>query len=283
MTYLLVGLIVLGVVGYFGLPHIFTALGMHPHYELPEDLNVLGGRALVISTSHDTLGDTGKKTGVYASEMTAPYYAFLDSGMEVTVASVQGGEIPIDPGSFTWFLISDADKRFQKDETFQKAVKSSVSVTDLNGADFDIVFLTGGWGAAYDMGTSPEVGRVVTEAWNANNVVGGVCHGPLGLLLATDESGEPLPKGRKLTAVSDRQVAQLGIADTPQHPERDLRAAGAEYESSTAFYDLFANHVVRDGRLVTGQNQNGGTETAVIMMRAFEETKKGKDAGSEDN
>jgi putative intracellular protease/amidase len=88
----------------------------------------------------------------------------------------------------------------------------------------------------------------------------------LGLLLAKDEAGKPLVKGRRLTAVTDKQVEELGIAITPQHPERELRSAGAAFESNTAFRDLFANHVVVDGRLVTGQNQNAGSETAQKMM-----------------
>ena len=94
----------------------------------------------------------------------------------------------------------------------------------------------------------------------------GVCHGPLGLLLAKDEKGAPLVKGRRLTGVTDKQVKELGITITPQHPERELRAAGALFESQTAFRDMFANHSVVDGRLVTGQNQNAGAEVANKMM-----------------
>ena len=112
----------------------------------------------------------------------------------------------------------------------------------------------------------------ISEAWAARKVVGGVCHGPLGLLLAKDETGEPLVKGRRLTAVTDKQVEQLGITMTPQHPERELRAAGALFESETALQDMFANHVVVDGRLVTGQNQNACSETIlqrITIGRAF--------------
>ncbi len=120
---------------------------------------------------------------------------------------------------------------------------------------------------AYDLGTSEVLGQKITEAWKAGKVVGGVCHGPLGLLLARDETGAPLVKGRHLTAVTDKQVRELGITMTPMHPERELRAAGALYESASAFRDIFANHVVVDGRLVTGQNQNAGTEAAEAMIR----------------
>ena len=98
-------------------------------------------------------------------------------------------------------------------------------------------------------------------------MIGGVCHGPLGLLLAKDVTGAPLVQGKHLTAVTDRQVKQLGITQTPQHPERELRAAGALFESRSALLDPFANHTPVDGRLVTGQNQNAGVETAQTMLR----------------
>lgn len=258
-------LIVLSIAGWLALPLVLRALGLHPHdsgpfYQLP------GGKALIVTTSHDQLGDEGKKTGVFGSELTDPYYAFLDGGMSVDVVSIQGGQIPIDPSSFLWFLKAPSDKRYQEDPDLQAKVKTSRRVTDIDFTEYDIVFLSGGWGAAYDLGTSEVLGRKITEAWAAGKVIGGVCHGPLGLLLAKDEAGEPLVKGRRLTAVTDKQVEELGIAITPQHPERELRSAGAAFESNTAFRDLFANHVVVDGRLVTGQNQNAGSATAQKMM-----------------
>jgi putative intracellular protease/amidase len=136
----------------------------------------------------------------------------------------------------------------------------------LDGSDYDIVFLSGGWGAAYDLGQSAELGELITQA-NANDaVIGGVCHGPLGLLQATDTDGNPLVQGRALTAVTDTQIKQFGIEFTPLHPETELGKAGALYESETAFRDMFAAHVVVDGNLVTGQNQNSGAETAHRMM-----------------
>jgi putative intracellular protease/amidase len=258
--------VVLGIAGWLGLPVLFKALGVHPHYTGPV-YQLSGGRALIVTTSQDELGDGGKETGVFGSELTVPYYAFLDGGMSVDVASIRGGQIPIDPSSFLWFLETPSDKRYQEDPEFKAKVKSSRKIDSVDFTQYDIIFLSGGWGAAYDLGTSETLGRKVSEAWAAGKVVGGVCHGPLGLLLAKDETGEPLVKGRRLTAVTDKQVEQLGITMTPQHPERELRAAGALFESETALQDMFANHVVVAGRLVTGQNQNAGSETAQKMMR----------------
>jgi putative intracellular protease/amidase len=267
MSILAIVVLVIGLYAWLGLPATLRALGLHPHYGGPS-YTLPGGRALIVTTSHATLGDTGKATGVFGSEMTAPYYAFLDAGMEVDVASIGGGEIPIEPDSFRWFLAAPSDRRYLKDAAFRAKVANSLKIDAVDFTRYDVVFLAGGWGAAYDLGTSPVLGRKITEAWAAGRVVGGVCHGPLGLLLAKDTSGAPLVAGKRLTAVTDRQVAQLGIEATPQHPERELRAAGALFESASAFRDVFANHTVVEGRLVTGQNQNAGTETAQKMLQA---------------
>ena len=255
----------LGLFFWLGLPVMLRAFGLHPTYRGPVH-TLPGGRALVITTSHATLGSSGKATGVFGSEMTAPYYAFLDAGMQVDVASVLGGEIPIEPDSFRWFLAAPSDKRYLRDPVFQAKAKASIKIDGIDFTGYDIVFMAGGWGAAYDLGTSVVLGEKITQAWAAGKVVGGVCHGPLGLLLATDTSGLPLVKGRRLTAVTDRQVRQLGITLTPQHPERELRAAGALFESASALLEPFADLTVVDGHLVTGQNQNAGVETAQKML-----------------
>jgi len=266
---LLVGIVVVvvGLSVWLGLPAALSAAGLHPRYPGPK-YKLPGGKALIITTSHDRLGDNGKPTGVFASEMTAPYYEFLDGGMTVDVASIRGGEIPIDPLSFKWYIKSPYDDRYLKDPEFQQKVRASLMIDDIDFAVYDIIYLAGGWGAAYDLGTSEVLGQKITRAYAAGRIIGGVCHGPLGLLLAKDENGAPLVQGRRLTAVTDKQVRELGIEITPRHPERELRAAGALFESGTAFRDMFANHVVVDGRLVTGQNQNAGAQVANDMMKA---------------
>ena len=266
-----VGLAVVVVVAisvWLGLPRLLVGLGLHPHYEIPA-MDLDGRRALVITTSHATLGDTGKPTGVWASEMTVPYYAFADAGMAVDIASIQGGAIPIEPQSLRWPVASPADRRFLGDAEARAEVERSLAIDDVDASSYDIVFLAGGWGAAYDFGQSAALGGKVSEAYASGAIVGGVCHGPLGLLKAMAPTGEPLVQGRRIAAVTDKQIEELGITFTPMHPERDLRAAGARFEAEHAFRDLFASHVVVDGRLVTGQNQNSGAETAHRMMEAL--------------
>lgn len=242
-------------------------LGMHPEDEVAPDphLDLRGRRALVVCTNHGVL-DIGKATGVYASEMTVPYYAFLDAGMAVDLASPRGGTIPVDPLSLKPVLRSPADDRFLADATLRAKVGDSLAVGDLAMEDYDIVFLAGGWGAAFDFGFSEALAAKVTEANAAGKVIGGVCHGPLGLRNATAVDGRPLVEGRRVTGVTDKQVHELGIDSTPHHPETELRHMGARFESSHRFRDPFANHWVVDGNLVTGQNQNAGPMVAREMM-----------------
>lgn len=263
---ILLVLVAMGVLIRTGLPAALKGLGLHREYVgqrylLPE------GKALIITTSHDSLGDDGDKTGVFGSELTAPYYEFQDGRMSVDVASIKGGKVPIDPMSFKWFIKSEYDERFFSDPAFQSKVKNSLLIDDIDFTKYDIIYLAGGWGAAYDLGYSKVLGRKISEAYAADKVIGGVCHGLLGLLIARDENGQPLVRGRRITAVTDKQVEELGISITPQHPERELRTAGAKFESATAFRDMFANHVVVDGHIVSGQNQNAGPEVANVMMK----------------
>jgi putative intracellular protease/amidase len=245
-------------------------IGLHP--DDPDDtrFDLTGHRALVVATNHAVL-DVGKPTGVFASELTVPYYAFLDAGMGVDVASPAGGVIPVDPQSLKPVIRTEADDRFLGDDRLREQVTDSLAIGDLDMADYDLVYLAGGWGAAFDLGVSDDVGAKVTEANELGRVIGGVCHGLLGLLKATGTDGEPLVKGRHVTAVTDKQVRELGIEITPQHPEAELRRVGATFESSTRFRDPFANHWVVDGNLVTGQNQNAAPMVAREMMRMVAE------------
>ena len=241
-------------------------IGMHPEDLDAMEFRLTGKRAVVIATNTAVM-DIGKPTGVFASEMTVPYYAFLDAGMEVDVASPLGGVIPVDPQSLKPVFRSGDDDRFLADDHFRNQATNSLAIGQVDMAEYDVVFLSGGWGAAFDFGFSDDLAAKITEANAQGKIIGGVCHGPLGLLNAKDAAGEPLVKGRRISAVTDKQVRELGIQSTPHHPERELRRAGAVFQSSTRFRDPFANHWVVDGNLVTGQNQNAGPMVAREMMQ----------------
>jgi arylsulfatase A-like enzyme/putative intracellular protease/amidase len=248
------------------LRRVVRVIGMHPELDDAEHFHLPRRKALVVGTNHGVL-DVGKSTGVFASELTVPYYAFLDAGMEVDVASPRGGTIPIDPMSLKPVIRSAADDRFLADDELRRKVRDSLPVGDVPIDDYDLIYLAGGWGAAFDFATSDELGEAVTAAAAANLVIGGICHGPLGLVNALAPNGSPLVEGRKISAVTDKQVRELGIGLTPFHPETELRKRGADFESEHRFRDPFANHWVVDGNLVTGQNQNAGPMVAQEMLR----------------
>lgn len=242
-------------------------LGVHPEPREPAGLELHGRRALCIATNHGAL-DVGVPTGVFASELSVPYFAFRDAGMRVDVASCRGGLVPVEPMSLKPALRTRDDDRLLGDRELRAQLVDSLCVRELDFERYDLVFLAGGWGAAFDLGQSEVLGERMSAAWAAGRVLGGICHGPLGLLRARRADGELLVKGRRLTAVTDRQVRQLGVAITPLHPESALRAAGALFECTHhALLDFLANHVTADGDLVTGQNQNAGPWVARSMMR----------------
>ena len=270
-----VGGIVLGLgLLVLALPTILHKAGLHPEYDGEAVQLPAGKRALIIATNQAVLSapgeTTGDATGVMASEMTHPYYRFLDAGMQVDLASVKGGKIPVDPQTLNRILKTPEDDRFLADPAFLAKVENSMRIDDVDFTQYDIIFMSGGWGAAYDLGYSPVLAEKVSEAYYASNepVIGGVCHGVLGLINAKDRDGKPLIAGRRMTGVTDKQIKELGIEITPQHPETELRKAGVVFESNTRFIDFLATLVVVDDeeRFVTGQNQNSGRETAHKML-----------------
>lgn len=245
---------------------------IHPDYS-GKAFNLSTAKALIITTSVDTMGSSGQKTGVFASEMTAPYYEFAGAGMDVDIASIQGGQVPIDPLSFLPQIVSKYDQQYLRDKVFLGKTANSLKIDDVDFTQYDVIFLAGGWGAAYDLGYSEVLGQKITAAYQAGIPLGAVCHGSLGFLKAKDASGKSLVQGRRITGVTDKQVKELGIEITPQHPESELKKAGAIFESVTTTQDFFANYVVADGLVVTGQNQNAGAEVAHRLMELVEKKK----------
>ena len=260
------------------LPTLVHKAGLHPEYSGPT-ADLPGKRALIITTSHGVLarvGETeGDPTGVAASEMTPPYYTFLDGGMDVDLASIKGGEIPIDPMTINRVVKTAEDERFLNDSIAMSKAKYSIPIADVDITAYDIVFISGGWGASYDLAQSPVLGEMVSDAYYGakDAIIGGVCHGVLGLVNALATDGSLLVAGRRMTGVTDKQIKELGIEVTPKHPETELRKVGAIFESQSAFRDVFATHVAVDDerRFVTGQNQNSGLETAHVMMQVYAE------------
>ena len=270
------GTAVVAVIAIFviALPTIVHKLGLHPEYTGETHQLPAGTRALIVTTSHGVLNapgeTTGKATGIALSELTHPYYSYLDAGMQIDVASIKGGQIPVDPSGLGRAMISPEDKRYLNDPTLLAKVENSLLIDDVDFTQYDAIFLVGGWGAAYDLGYSEVLANKLGEAYYGTKqaLIGSVCHGALGLINIKDRDGNKLIAGRAMTGVTDKQVKELNIEITPMHPETELRKAGAIFESQTAFRDVFATHVAIDAeqRFITGQNQNSGMEAAQKMI-----------------
>jgi putative intracellular protease/amidase len=152
--------------------------------------------------------------------------------------------------------------------------KFSANCWYIDPTKYDVYYRAGGWGAAFDLAQSDQLADLITEA-NANGkILSSVCHGALGLVNAKTDDGSPLIEGRNVTGVTDRQIKQLGITVTPKHPETEMRKEGANFEPQTAFVDMLATHVVVDGNIVTGQNQNSGYETSLRVLEVLAEKTK---------
>ena len=252
-------------------------LGLHPKFEV-RNFDLAGKRALIIATNHGDLKTSlekteGKPTGVFLSETLRSLLRFLkNSSIDVEIASIKGGNIPVEP--IPYFVETQADKKFTKDSVAMDKLQNSISIKDLDFSDYDIIYLSGGWGAAYDLGFSDLLGNKISEAYfNSDAIFGAICHGVLGFIKAKNKNGNLIIAGRKMTGVTGQNKSEnWGISFTPQHPEEELRKAGTVFMSNTAFRDAFANLTVVDDekRFVTGQNQNAGHETAFRIMEILD-------------
>ncbi len=258
----------------------------HQSHTSKKSYRLAGHKALIITTSQTTLDviddktgsvlKKGKPTGVYAAEMTEPYYTFLEAQMEVDVASISGGEIPIEPLSLKPLVRTTYDVRFQKDSVLKEKVHHSIPLKDIDISAYDIIFLSGGWGAAYDFAQSSTLAQKISEAYAAQKILCAVCHGSLGFIGAKKPNGSSLVEGVEVTGVTNKQIRQLGISHTPKHPESSLRESGAIYSCNSGMIDMFKNHVVVDQthRIVSGQNQKAGVEVAQKAMEMLTAKKK---------
>merc|ERR1712010_420392 len=210
-------------------------------------------KVAIVTTSHEDLGSSGKKTGFWFEELAAPFYVSKDKGYDVVVASIKGGDPPVDSGS----LSGD----FVKPECCQKAKKTTVPVASLKSGDLDAIYFVGGHGVCWDFG-GDDLAALVTEMVAANKVVGAVCHGVFALFNAKS-GGDPLLKGKKCTGFSETEEAAVQLtAVVPYTPESKMKDLGGLYEKGGDW----GSKVVVDGNLVTGQNPASSTAVALKMV-----------------
>ena len=218
---------------------------------------------LIITTSHNALGDTGEKTGVWLEELAAPYYVFIDAGASIIIASPKGGEVPLDPKSEQDDALTPSSIRFQQDTAAMESIKHAIPLKDINEDEFDAVFLPGGHGPMWDLANNDALKSLLQAFNKRQKPMGFVCHGVAGLVSLQNEDGEPLAKGLKLTSFSDSEEEAMGLSDVvPFLLESKLRSLGANYHKGPDFTD----NVVADGNIITGQNPASSVDAAIEIL-----------------
>jgi putative intracellular protease/amidase len=220
-------------------------------------------KILVVLSSHDKLGDTGRKTGFWLEEFAAPYYVFTDAGAQVTLASPKGGQPPLDPKSDEPDAQTDSTRRFKADDAAQSALAHTVKLADVSSNDFDAVFYPGGHGPLWDLAEDKNSIRLIEATIAAGKPVAAVCHAPAVLRHVRGEDGSPLVKGRKVTGFTNSEEAAVQLsAIVPFLVEDMLIEKGGDYSKAADWQ----SHVVRDGLLITGQNPASSEAAAVSLL-----------------
>ncbi len=232
-------------------------------------------KILMILTSHDKLGDTGKKTGFWLEEFAAPYYVFKDAGANITLASPLGGQPPLDPKSDAPDAQTAATARFKADDAAQAALGATVKLRDVVATDFDAVFYPGGHGPLWDLAEDPKSKALIEQTLADGKPVALVCHAPAVLRNVAAADGQPLVKGRKVTGFTNEEEAAVGLTDiVPFLLEDVLKAQGAEFSQG----GVFVPHVVSDGLLITGQNPPSSEPAAAALLKALAKAPERADA-----
>jgi putative intracellular protease/amidase len=222
-------------------------------------------RIVMVLTSHDQLGDTGRKTGFWLEEFAAPYFVFRDAGVELTLASPKGGQPPIDPKSDLPENQTDAMARFKRDEVAQKALAQTIKLDKVQSADYDTVFYVGGHGPMWDLAESPVSIALLESFYNSGKPIALVCHSP-GVLRRVTYNGAPLVKGKRVTGFTNDEEAEVQLTHVvPFLVEDELKRLGATFEKAPNWQPFS----IVDGRLITGQNPASSTSAAQALLRLF--------------
>ncbi|MDY0955763.1 type 1 glutamine amidotransferase domain-containing protein [Stenotrophomonas rhizophila] len=221
-------------------------------------------KILIVLTSHDQLGDTGRKTGFWLEELAAPYYAFTDAGAQIVLASPKGGQPPLDPKSNEPDFQTDLTRRFEADPAATALLASTVRLDSVRQQDFDAVFYPGGHGPLWDLANDSHSIALIESFIAANKPVALVCHAPGVLREVKAADGSPLVAGKKVTGFTNSEEAGVGLTDVvPFLVEDMLQAAGGQYSKGPDW----GSYVVSDGLLITGQNPGSSAETAAVLVK----------------
>jgi putative intracellular protease/amidase len=220
-------------------------------------------KILMVLTSHDELGTTGKKTGFWLEEFAAPFYVFKDSGAEITLASPKGGQPPLDPKSAERDFQTAATERFKADKEAQAALAHTAKLSEMSPADYDALFYPGGHGPLWDLAEDPDSIALIESMYAHGKPVAAVCHAPGVFRHARSADGSPLVQGKSVTGFSNTEEGAVGLTDVvPFLVEDELRKKGGEYSKGADWQ----SYSVCDGNLVTGQNPASSEAAARALL-----------------
>lgn len=220
-------------------------------------------KVLMVLTSHDTLGNTGKKTGFWLEELAAPYYVFKDAGAEIVLASPEGGQPPLDPKSDEPMFQTEATHRFSADSAAKAQLANTVRLDSVSETNFDAVFYPGGHGPLWDLAESAVSIRLIEAFIAAGKTIALVCHAPGVLRHVRKADGTPLVKGRQVTGFTNSEEEGVGLTKVvPFLVEEELIGLGAVFSRIKDW----GSHTVIDGQLITGQNPGSSAETARALL-----------------
>lgn len=223
-------------------------------------------KVFIVFTSHDRLGDTGKKTGFWLEELAAPYYVFKDAGAEITLASPLGGRPPLDPKSDEPAFQTETTRRFVADAAANAALDDTVRLDSVDQNDFDTVFYPGGHGPMWDLAEDPASIALIEAFWAAEKPVALVCHAPGVLHRVRNADGTPFVRGRHVTGFTNSEEEAVGLTEVvPFLVEDELSGQGAVFSKG----EDWGVHTVVDGRLITGQNPASSAEAARALVAAL--------------
>ena len=221
-------------------------------------------KILMILTSHDKLGDTGKKTGFWLEEFAAPYYVLLDAGAEITLASPAGGLPPLDPQSDVPDAQTDATQRFKKDKAAQRVLANTTRLAEINADSFDAIFYPGGHGPLWDLAENADSQRIIETFIAEDRPLAAVCHAPAIFKHLKGDDEKSLISGRRVTGFTNTEEEGVGLTEfVPFLVEDMLKANGGLYENGPDW----GSHVVVDGKLVTGQNPASSEAAAKELLK----------------
>ena len=220
-------------------------------------------KILMVITSHDKLGDTGRKTGFWLEELAAPFYIFKDSGAEIVLASPKGGQPPLDPKSNEPNFRTDLTRRFEADGDAKAQLASTLRLDTVKADDYDTVFYPGGHGPMWDLAEDQNSINLIEAFLEAGKTVALVCHAPGALRHVKTPDGKPLVQGKKVTGFTNTEEEAIGLTKVvPFLVEDELKAKGGIFSKA----DDWQPYVLTDGQLITGQNPASSGPAAKVLI-----------------